>query len=83
MKINIEHSVDHYRADCKELPGSPPVGVGETPEMAVACLFWRLLFENTGGPNNRKWVDLLEQHEQIVVNGKVWDWPESYKRDMR
>lgn len=80
MKIEIEFSVDHYRADCKDLPGSPPVGLGETPEMAVACLMWRVLFETTGGQNPKPWCAYLKKDDPIVVNGKKWAWPESYKR---
>lgn len=79
MKIDIEKSADHFRADCKDLPGSPPVGLGDTPEMAVACLFWRLLFEKTGGPHSRCWVELIKRDEPIVVNGKTWKWPNSYR----
>lgn len=82
MKINIEKSEDHYRADCKDLPGCPPVGLGNTPEEAVVCLFWRMLFEDTGGSNGGSWLRFLKK-EPIVVNGKKWDWPESYKRNGR
>ena len=74
MKIDIEKSNDHYRADCKDLPGSPPVGLGDTPEEAVACLFWRILFEGN-------WHTYIPKDEPIIVNGKKWDWPESYRRN--
>lgn len=46
--------------------------------MAVACLFWRILFEDTGGQNPSSWVRCLSKKEPIVVNGERWDWPESY-----
>jgi len=78
MRIDVEKNDDHYRADCKDLPGSPPVGLGSTPEMAVACLFWRMLFEKTGGPNNRTWIEFIKK-DPIIVNGETWDWPKSYK----
>lgn len=44
MRIEIEKSGDTYRADCKDLPGMPPVGEGKTKEEAVASLFYRILF---------------------------------------
>lgn len=78
MKISIIYSIDHYRADCLDLPGSPPVGLGETPEMAVACLFWRLMFQDTGGSNRKSWLSYIKSDEPIVVNGKMWRWPDSY-----
>lgn len=80
MRIDIEKSEDHYRADCKDLPGSPPVGLGSTPEMAVACLFWRMLFSDTGGQNSRPWASLLRREYPVVVNGETWGWPESYRK---
>lgn len=79
MKIKIEKSQDHYRADCLDLPGSPPVGLGETKEMAIACLFWRLKFESTGGCDSHSWLDFLDRKDPIIVNDKIWDWPKSYK----
>lgn len=43
MQIVIEKSGSTYAADLQDLPGSPPVGTGPTPEEAVADLFRRLL----------------------------------------
>lgn len=81
MNIEITQSVDHYRADCKNLPGTPPVGLGDTPEMAVAALFWHILFEPIGGSRpDERWTKYIKKDEPIVVNGKTWAWPESYKR---
>lgn len=73
MKIKIEKSVDHYRADCLDLPGSPPVGLGESKEMAVTCLFWMLLKEEI-------WIKYLTNilNEPIIINGEKWKYPESY-----
>lgn len=79
MKIEIMWCTDHYRASCKDLPGSPPVGLGATTEMAVACLFWRLMFEN----ERNDWLSFIVKDDPIVVNGKVWDWPTSYKENGR
>jgi hypothetical protein len=81
MKIQIEKSKDHYRADCLDLSGAPPVGLGNTPEMAVACLFYRMMFENAGGGNNRhNWLYAIKKDEPIIVNNETWDWPESYRK---
>ena len=76
MKINIEKSQDHYRADCLDFPGSPPVGLGETPEMAVACLMWRVLFQTDF--SDTKWINYIKREEPIIVNGVKWAWPKSY-----
>lgn len=86
MKIQIEKSEGHYRADCLDLPGTPPVGLGETPEMAVACLFYRMMFESPGGPNSYqryRWFDSIEKGEPIIVNDKMWSYPPSYLKDLR
>ena len=79
MKIDITKSQDHWRADCKDLPGSPPVGLGSSPEMAVACLFWCMIFESSGGMEQKSWLRFLKKEEPIIVNGETWDWPQSYK----
>jgi len=79
MKIQVDKQSDHYRADLLDAPGSPPVGLGATPEMAVACLFWRLMFENTGGSNPTNWLKFIAKNEPIIVNDVMWDWPASYK----
>lgn len=86
MNIKLEFSVDHWRADCLDLPGSPPVGLGETKEMAVACLFHRMMFESTRGTlseptNNDNWISKLKR-EPIIVDGVIWDWPKSYKNNL-
>jgi len=64
MEIEIVKSGSHYRADCKDLPGMPPVGIGATPEMAVTCLFWCLMFEDP-----KTWLKYIKKDEPIVVNG--------------
>lgn len=50
-----------YRADCLDCPGCPPIGRGETKEMAVANMFMRLLIENAG-PANRphSWLRYIQ-----------------------
>lgn len=84
MNIEITEQSDHYRADCKDFPGSPPVGIGRTPELAVAQLFWSAMFTDVHGisclptyPNN--WISRLKRDEPIIVNGETWKYPESYK----
>ena len=59
MNIKIEEQSDHFRADCLDLPGSPPVGIGRTKELALACLFHRMLFENSNGPSHATWTSFL------------------------
>ncbi len=75
MKIEIEWSADHYRADCKDLPGSPPVGTGATKELAVVALMWILLFDTTGGPDPRPWASLLKKEDPVSINGEIWKNP--------
>lgn len=77
MKIHLEYSVDHWRADLLDLPGTPPVGLGRTEALAVACLFWRLMYESTGGSDTRPWLDSVEK-SPIIVNDEIWHWPDSY-----
>lgn len=80
MKIKIEEGSDHYRADCVDLPGSPPIGLGKTPELAMAHLFWMMLFSRTGGNYNELWHNFVEQQDPITVNGVEWELPESYRK---
>lgn len=79
MNIVIEKSDDHYRADCKDLPGTPPVGLGSTPEMAVAHLCWCMLYAHVGA-SSKRWIDFVDKDEPIIVNGVRWHWPDSYRR---
>jgi len=76
MKIKVDKVSDaHYRADCLDLPGSPPVGTGETPEMALACLFWLIIFDSTLGPDPSNWIRYLDKDEPLWINDKVWIRP--------
>lgn len=84
MNIKIEKQSDHYRADCKDFPGSPMVGIGRTPALAVAQLFWSAMFTDVFGcpcssndPNN--WLHNIKRDDPIIVNGEMWKYPESYK----
>lgn len=80
MKIKIKKCSDHYRADCLDLPGSPPVGLGETAELAMAHLMWLLLFSSTGGNYDDFWHNFVRRQDAIMVNDVEWKLPESYKR---
>lgn len=61
MHIELEHSRDGWRADCKELPGTPPVGIAETKERAVAMLFATLILEAHASYPLDQWVDHLRR----------------------
>lgn len=39
MRIKLEKDNSTYRADCLDIPGSPPIGLGITKEEAIADLF--------------------------------------------
>jgi hypothetical protein len=80
MNIEITKSADHYRADCKDLPGSPPVGTGDTPELAMACLMWHVLFGTTGTEFKENWQRFLKKEDPITVNGVMWKYPDSYRQ---
>lgn len=47
MKITVIQSGSVYRADCVELPGSPPIGIGDTDKDAVISLLHTLLVQNS------------------------------------
>jgi hypothetical protein len=64
VRIEIEKSGDTYRADCKDLPGAPPVGEGKTKEEAVASLFYRLLFNHADGTY---WTRYIKSDTFFVV----------------
>jgi hypothetical protein len=48
MRIEITKINRWYGADLKDLPGSPQLGAGETPEEAVASLFYSILMNREG-----------------------------------
>ena len=69
MKIDITRvKRGHYRADCLDLPGSPPCGDGKTELMALAALMYQLIFD-------RAWQDYIKYGEPITINGKAWKNP--------
>lgn len=73
MNIKLEQVKDGWwRADCTDLPGSPPCGDGQTKEMAVACLFYRLIQTNTSYH--------MVPNEILTINGEMWKSPYPYDR---
>jgi hypothetical protein len=79
MKIKVEKQPDHYRADCLDLPGSPPVGVGRTPELAVAALFYLMHFDKPS-VHADNWMKYIKLDEPIIINDEVWSYPQSYSK---
>lgn len=63
MKIKIEKSGKFYIADFTELPGSPMTGEGKTPEMALACLFYRY----------GEQIPERLKGKPIEINGVLWE----------
>lgn len=68
MKILIEKSLNGWRADFTELPGSPMVGDGKTQADAIASLFIR-------NQENFKYLDF----NYLEINGKPYK--SIYKND--
>lgn len=73
MKIEIDQDSDTkmFRADCRDLPGTPPVGRGITKEYALAVLFWRMAFTETGGRTSQKWLDFIDPTQEIIIDDRV------------
>ena len=59
MLIELQKSRDGWRADCKDLPGTPPVGIAETKERAVAMLFATLILEAHASYPRDQWITHL------------------------
>jgi hypothetical protein len=60
MKIKItkvDSKNGKYMADLRDLPGSPPIGYGDTPEESVGRLFWALC-----SPDRPKELELWTKH---------------------
>lgn len=73
MKITLEKIKDGWRADCKDLPGSPPCGDATTKEMAIAHLFYRLLNDSL-----TDWRPYIKFDNTLTINGKPWKAPKWY-----
>jgi len=91
MIIRIEKSGNSYRADIKELPGSPPIGIAETPEKAVADMFFTLLHPATEGRWNQYMdfktleIEMIDDPDVVEIQpqalcpdcGSEWDKDEN------
>jgi hypothetical protein len=47
MKIEIRKLEFYHQADLLDMPGSPPLGIGYTGEMAIVNLFQNILLDET------------------------------------
>lgn len=68
MKIKLEETSKGWRADCLDLPGSPPCGDGLTKEMAIAALFFQIAHEP-------QWMRFLKLNEPLMINDEVYESP--------
>ena len=89
MNIKIIKVDGGFQADCKDCPGSPPVGCGKTKEEAVAALFFVLMFNRPHpkpGPFphslDDSWLTYIKQSAPITINEKVWEDPTTKKRKL-
>jgi hypothetical protein len=67
MKIRIELRLDYipnqFTADLLDLPGSPPTGVGSSPEEAVASLFGSIIH-----PDERyQWLNCINLESLEII----------------
>lgn len=66
IKIEKQKAGDdsiQYKADLEDLPGSPPVGIGKTPEEAVAVLFFTLISQGIGWIRHVSLLEFKVEHE--------------------
>lgn len=74
MKVKITKIVrkkyTDYQADLLDLPGSPWIGRGETPQEAVVFLFYRIMHDPT--VDWRKYIDFskveIEEVEDLPIS---------------
>jgi len=63
MTFNLEQQINgSWRADLEDLPGTPPVGIGQTRELAIISLFSCLILED----KNYRWLEHIK-HEQVKI----------------
>lgn len=82
MKISVIKVKDYYMADCLDLPGTPPCGIGNTEVEAVTHLFYRLIFESTNGGlierhRGLSWISYFKNDNCILINDTKWKYPKS------
>ena len=77
MKIKLEKLGEEgcWRADCLDLPGTPPCGDGDTKEMAIACLFFRILRESTSMLRPTEWTGYIKLDEPLMINDEEYKYP--------
>lgn len=46
MKIKLTKIKHYYRADCLDVPGTPPIGIGNKKHEAMANLFLNLIYSD-------------------------------------
>jgi hypothetical protein len=56
MEIEITKSGKNYRVDLVDLPGSPPVGIDETVELAIVDLFYQLFNPKA----DKRWLKYID-----------------------
>jgi len=67
MKIKIQTlEGGQFIADCSDLPGSPPIGMGSTKEQAVALLILRMYCESSRTRTLDKWMDMIDMSQPIA-----------------
>lgn len=68
MKIKlIKCGENYWQADCLDLPGSPPIGVGKTDYEAIASLFSNLMYNIEHYKRSIKYNEKLE----IIINDET------------
>ena len=84
MKISVIKVKNYYMADCLDLSGTPPCGIGNTEVEAVVHLFYRLIFESTTGGlivrhRGLSWISSVKNDDCIFINDIKWQWPKDIK----
>ena len=64
LTIKLQQTGGLWQADIQQMPGTPPVGSGQTKEQAVAHLFVLLSYSNSAQGMVRK---LLMDHQWEIV----------------
>jgi len=65
VEITISKTRDGYCADIAELPGSPPIGLGNTKSQAVVDLLFRILHDS------EQWKPYIKDTSTLKYNMPV------------